>query len=162
TAAAVVPGVPQDVAGHVGLVLSGGVGSTGLAYWLRAGGGRVSALSFGFGERDRRGGEEPAPAAGRARAGHQVGGLSAVRGREVEHGGRTAARLGVAHQVVDLSALRGLLGGCSLTDDAVRVPDGHYIDSSMRATVVPNRNAIMLDVAVAWAVAVGAGVVAFG
>jgi 7-cyano-7-deazaguanine synthase len=32
----------------------------------------------------------------------------------------------------------------------------------MRATVVPNRNAIMLDVAVARAVAVGAGAVAFG
>ena len=35
-----------------------------------------------------------------------------------------------------------LLSGSALTDDAVDVPDGHYTDESMKATVVPNRNAI--------------------
>ncbi|MFV2013593.1 MULTISPECIES: 7-cyano-7-deazaguanine synthase [unclassified Micromonospora] len=55
-----------------------------------------------------------------------------------------------------------MLAGSSLTDPTVATPDGHYSDSSMRATVVPNRNAIMLDVAVAHAVAIGAVAVAFG
>ncbi len=44
----------------------------------------------------------------------------------------------------------------------MEVPDGHYTDWSMRMTVVPHRNAIMLDVAVAQTVAVQAGAVAFG
>jgi 7-cyano-7-deazaguanine synthase len=42
------------------------------------------------------------------------------------------------------------------------VPDGHYTDESMRATIVPNRNAIVLDVAVAFAVIHQADAVAFG
>ena len=42
------------------------------------------------------------------------------------------------------------------------MPDGHYTDKSMRATVVPNRNALMLDVAVAVAASTGCAGVAFG
>jgi 7-cyano-7-deazaguanine synthase len=64
--------------------------------------------------------------------------------------------------VVDLTSLTGLLAGSALTDESVAVPDGHYTDTSMRATVVPNRNAIMLDIAVAQAVSVGADAVVFG
>src|SRR5262249_51645457 len=55
-----------------------------------------------------------------------------------------------------------VLTDSALTDAEVEVPDGHYTDQTMRATVVPNRNAIMLDVAVAHAVAIGADAVAFG
>ena len=40
------------------------------------------------------------------------------------------------------------------------MPEGHYTDASMAATVVPNRNAIMLSVAVGVAVARGAEAVA--
>src|SRR5690554_2308392 len=82
--------------------------------------------------------------------------------REMEFAGRTAVRLTGVHRVVDLSAIAVLLDGSSLTDSAVAVPDGHYTDASMRSTVVPNRNAIMLDVAVAQAVAIKADAVAFG
>ena len=53
-----------------------------------------------------------------------------------------------------------LLTGSALTDAAVAVPEGHYTDHSMAATVVPNRNAIMLSVAVGEAVARGAKAVA--
>jgi 7-cyano-7-deazaguanine synthase len=35
------------------------------------------------------------------------------------------------------------------------VPEGHYADENMKATVVPNRNAIMLSIA--WGIAVSAG-----
>jgi 7-cyano-7-deazaguanine synthase len=63
--------------------------------------------------------------------------------------------LRVRHDVVDLRGVGGLLseGGSALIDDEVAVPDGHYADESMRATVVPNRNMIMLAVAGGIAVA---------
>jgi 7-cyano-7-deazaguanine synthase len=53
-----------------------------------------------------------------------------------------------------------LLSGSALTDPSVDVPLGHYADASMRATVVPNRNAIMLMAAVGVAAARGYGQVA--
>ena len=80
--------------------------------------------------------------------------------RELDEAGACAERLGAAWDVVDLRSLGRLLGGSALTDAAVEVPDGHYADETMRITVVPNRNAVMLAVAHAVAVARGAGVVA--
>ncbi|WFE27684.1 7-cyano-7-deazaguanine synthase QueC [Solwaraspora sp. WMMD791] len=117
------------------LVLSGGLDSTVLAHRLRAEGCDLTMLSFNYGQSHR---------------------------RELEFAYRTAASLGGAHRIVQLGAIAELLAGSSLTDPAVAMPDGHYSDSSMRATVVSNRNAIMLDVAVAHAVAIGANAVAFG
>jgi len=42
------------------------------------------------------------------------------------------------------------------------VPHGHYEDESMKRTVVPFRNTIMLSIAAGYAESVGAGTVAFG
>lgn len=69
---------------------------------------------------------------------------------------------GVPHVVVDLTGLRAALPGSSLTSDDIAVPHGHYEDASMRATVVPNRNMILLAVAGGVAVARGADVLAYG
>jgi len=49
-----------------------------------------------------------------------------------------------------------------LTDSSVEVPHGHYAAETMKATVVPNRNMIMLSVAAGLAVAEGAKVIACG
>jgi len=57
-----------------------------------------------------------------------------------------ADRLDVPHKVVDITTIGALLTGSALTDD-VDVPDGHYAEDSMKTTVVPNRNAIMLTIA---------------
>jgi 7-cyano-7-deazaguanine synthase len=47
----------------------------------------------------------------------------------------------VTHQIVDLTtAFRGI--GSSLITEGVEVPEGHYQESNMKSTVVPNRNAI--------------------
>ncbi|HEY7824400.1 MAG TPA: 7-cyano-7-deazaguanine synthase, partial [Acidimicrobiia bacterium] len=54
------------------------------------------------------------------------------------------------------------LHGSALTSDEIDVPDGHYAQETMKATVVPNRNAIMLAIATGIAVAEGAEVVATG
>jgi len=50
--------------------------------------------------------------------------------------------------IIDLKQITVLLGRNSLTADA-DVPDGHYREETMRKTVVPNRNAMMLNIAVA-------------
>lgn len=80
--------------------------------------------------------------------------------RELDDARDCAERLGAGWDVVDLRSLGRLLAGSALTDAAVEVPDGHYADASMSITVVPNRNAVMLAIAHAVAVAEGAEVVA--
>lgn len=81
---------------------------------------------------------------------------------ELDHAAEIARLLLSPHRIIDLTSLGALLTGSALTDTSVAVPDGHYTDESMAATVVPNRNAIMLDIAVAVAIAVRADAVAFG
>ena len=64
----------------------------------------------------------------------------------MEYAALCAQDLGVPHKIVDISRVGALLSGSALTDD-VDVPDGHYAEESMKATIVPNRNAIMLTIA---------------
>ena len=47
----------------------------------------------------------------------------------------------ITHKIVDLSSLVSLLQS-SLTDPNTDIPEGHYMDSNMKSTFVPNRNAI--------------------
>ncbi len=90
------------------------------------------------------------------RAGHEVFALSVDYGqrhlRELDSAHLLAAGLGVEHRVVDITSLGSLLMGSALTDRSVEVPDGHYTEPSMRATVVPNRNMVLLALAGAWAI----------
>ena len=71
-----------------------------------------------------------------------------------------ARDLGVPWHLVDLSALSLHLPGSALTDEGVDVPEGHYAHPTMKQTVVPNRNMILLSVAVGIAVAHGSSGVA--
>ncbi len=80
---------------------------------------------------------------------------------ELEHAARAALELGVDFKVADLSKLASLLPGSSQTDASIDVPDGHYADETMRATVVPNRNMVMLSVAAGYAIAHGAETVLY-
>lgn len=65
---------------------------------------------------------------------------------------RSAARdVDWPHHVVNLRDVTALLCGSSLTDGSVPTPFGHYSQESMRKTVVPGRNAMMLSLA--WGVA---------
>ncbi len=66
--------------------------------------------------------------------------------KELDCAASCATELGVAHEIIDLRSVGQCLSGSSLTDD-IPVPDGHYAASNMAATVVPNRNAIMLTIA---------------
>lgn len=115
------------------IVLSGGLDSTVLLHHCRARG-PAMALSVDYGQRHR---------------------------RELECAAKTCFELGVPHKVADLSALRSLMGGSSQTDDAVPVPHGHYAEESMKQTVVPNRNMLLIAVAGAWAITNKADAVAY-
>lgn len=110
------------------LIYSGGLDSTVLLYKLRDDGHEVAILSLYYGQRHSR----------ELQAAHDIVlGLSPHVARY--------------HQI-DISTVRKLLSGSSQTDDRVAVPEGHYADESMRQTVVPNRNMIMLAIAAGWAV----------
>ena len=67
-----------------------------------------------------------------------------------------ARRHGIRHDTVELGFMERLF-----TSDLLRsggeIPDGHYADESMRRTVVPFRNGILLAVAAGYAESVGAG-----
>ncbi|HEY3144424.1 MAG TPA: 7-cyano-7-deazaguanine synthase QueC [Acidimicrobiales bacterium] len=113
--------------------VSGGLDSVTLAHTLAAEGHDQVLVSFDYGQR---------------------------HAKEIDFARACAARLGSDHHVVDLRSVGGLLTGSALTDAEVAVPEGHYTDASMAATVVPNRNAIMLSIAIGVAVARGAEAVA--
>lgn len=106
-------------------IVSGGMDSTVLAYHLRINGQLGGIVSFDYGQR---------------------------HAKELDFAEATARTLDVSYQCVRLP-LDGLLEGSALTDSSVEVPDGHYAEETMRATVVPNRNMMMLSVAAAIAIA---------
>ncbi|MGF1448981.1 MAG: 7-cyano-7-deazaguanine synthase QueC [Opitutales bacterium] len=127
------------------VVYSGGLDSTVLLAHLIHEGNQVFALTLDYGQRHRR----------EIEAAKQI--CAHYRGRGVSDAG---GRL-VEHRIADLSSLQVLLGGSSLTQADVAVPKGHYTEDSMKATVVPNRNMILLSVAAGWAVALKASAVAY-
>lgn len=75
--------------------------------------------------------------------------------KELEFAHAVCKMNSIPHQVVDLRNINSLVQGSSLTSD-IAVPEGHYAESNMKQTVVPNRNMIMLSLAVGYAVSIGA------
>ena len=115
-------------------IASGGMDSATLLYHYLHEGNEVQAVGFDYGQH------------------HSV---------ELSHLAALCKQAGIALRVVDLHSLSNHLTGSSLTSD-LPVPDGHYTEESMRTTVVPNRNAIMLAIAAGIAVAEEADILATG
>lgn len=115
------------------LLFSGGLDSTVLLFELLAKGQEVACLSFNYGQK---------------------------HARELEFAQRTTQRLGLQHQIIDLSSIQSLISKSALTGP-IEIPDGHYTDSSMKITVVPNRNMIMLSLAIGWAITLEADSVSY-
>lgn len=116
------------------LCLSGGLDSTVLLYHLLTQGYEIRCLSVDYGQRHRR---ELTAAKSICLAAH------------------------VEHKVVDLHNVVELMGGSSQTSPDVPVPDGHYAEESMKVTVVPNRNMLLLALAGAWAVSTRSEFIAY-
>ena len=108
--------------------------SVTLAYLLKSEGYDLHLLSFDYGQRHK---------------------------KELQFARQCADALQAKYNNIDLSAVTPFLTGSALTD-SIDVPEGHYAADNMRSTVVPNRNAMMLSVAYAVAVAEGAEGVATG
>lgn len=101
------------------------------------------------------------------REGHEVAAISVDYGqrhwRELDAAEQIAKALDITHhEFVDLVGVGRLLRRSALTDLTIDVPDGPHTGASQLATVVPNRNAILLAIAVGHAMSIGAGAVAIG
>ncbi len=116
------------------LIYSGGLDSTILLYHLCAEGHKVQALSVDYGQRHR---------------------------CELNRARAICDKIDVPHQKADLSGIRSLLSGSSLTSPEIAVAEGHYTEESMKSTVVPNRNMLLLALGTAHALSIGAGYVAY-
>ena len=81
--------------------------------------------------------------------------------KEIDVARRVTQELGLTHKVIDITAINELLQGSSLTSD-IDIPEGHYEEDSMKSTVVPNRNMILLSLAIGYAVSIGANKVFYG
>lgn len=79
--------------------------------------------------------------------------------REIPFAAAQCEAAGVPHAVISLDFIPTWFKSALLLDGGP-VPDGHYRDATMRDTVVPFRNGIMLAVAAGMAESLGAGAVA--
>jgi 7-cyano-7-deazaguanine synthase len=80
---------------------------------------------------------------------------------EFKHAQSIAAQVGVNLIRVDLPFVAQLFSS-SLLKGQGDIPEGHYEDASMKSTVVPFRNGIMLSIAVGLAESLGANEVWYG
>ena len=119
------------------VVLSGGLDSTVVLYDAVAHNSTqsVKAISFNYGQRHV---------------------------KELECARAVSLMVGIEHKIIDLTSLTELLGASSLINSSINIPEGHYTDSSMKSTVVPNRNMILLSVAAAWAISEKFDAIAYG
>lgn len=108
------------------VIISGGMDSVTLAHMLYNEGDDLHLLSFDYGQRHK---------------------------KELQFAAMCAEDLDVRWDIIELHNITQFLAGSALTDSSVEVPDGHYAWDTMKQTVVPNRNAIMLSIATGVAVA---------
>ena len=81
--------------------------------------------------------------------------------KELDHSQKIADYLGLSHEILKLPQLGQILGGSSLTDKSIILPEGHYAEDSMKSTVVPNRNMILLALAGGHALSLGFDTIAY-
>jgi len=111
------------------VIFSGGLDSTILLWYLRTKTSfNVEAFSVNYGQRHV---------------------------RELEQAKLITQKLKIPHIVLELPQLRTILGGSALTSE-IPVPHGMYDADNMKTTVVPNRNAILINLAVGYALSINA------
>jgi len=116
------------------IILSGGLDSTTLAYFLVNLGYDLEAVSFNYGQKHV---------------------------KELECAKKTCEKLKIQHTIVDMSFLGKLLNS-TLTQTGQEIPEGHYANENMRKTVVPHRNTIMATIANAIGISKGITSLALG
>jgi len=118
------------------LSLSGGMDSSTLLLHLLANGYEVTALSFDYGQKHNIELE---------RAKDLVKYINESPNRLFHQNGFDEIYPLVKHQVIELKGLSELLNSALVTGGE-EVPEGHYAEENMKATVVPNRNKIFSSI----------------
>ena len=113
------------------MALSGGMDSTSLLIRLLADGVKVSCVSYHYGQK------------------HHI---------EIERATKNIEYLSskghqVDHKIVDLTGAMSLFESALINDER-SIPEGHYEEDQMKATVVPNRNAIFASILYGYALSV--------
>ena len=116
------------------VILSGGMDSTTLVYDVKSQGYDTYVLSFNYNQKHK---------------------------KELEMASLTCKKLNIPHKILDLSILNDIAPS-ALTRDDWDVPEGHYEDSNMKQTVVPNRNMVMLSLATSYAIGIEASKLFYG
>jgi 7-cyano-7-deazaguanine synthase len=118
------------------VLLSGGMDSTTLLYDVCSKRERenVSAVSFNYGQK------------------HVL---------ELECAQKTCRKLGISHKIIDISFFSDIAPS-ALTSKDKNIPLGNYQEESMKQTVVPNRNMVLLSIAGSYAIGISAKELYYG
>jgi len=116
------------------IILSGGMDSTTLLYDIIEQGYEVFPLCFNYGQKHI---------------------------KELEYANATCNKVNIPLKLIDLSILNDVAPS-ALTRKEIDIPEGHYEEDNMKATVVPNRNMVMLSIASAYAISIGATKLFYG
>lgn len=99
-------------------------------------------------------------------AGHEVYALSFNYGqkhsKELICAQEVTEEHSIPHKILDIQRISSLFTNSSLVSDQIDVPEGHYEADNMKSTVVPNRNMILLSLAIGYAVNIDATEVWYG
>jgi len=117
---------------QVVISLSGGMDSSTLLLHYLSSGYQCTCISFDYGQK------------------HKV---ELERATELVHYINSNISNNVKHQIIKLDGLAQLLNS-SLVEGGEDVPEGHYAEENMKATVVPNRNKIFGSIAQAIALSI--------
>lgn len=90
-------------------------------------------------------------------AGHDVLAVSFNYGqrhnKELAFAEGVCTELNIEHNIIDITAIQSLMSNSSLMAASKEaIPEGHYEADNMKSTVVPNRNMILISLAIAYAV----------
>ena len=82
--------------------------------------------------------------------------------KELQVAEKVCQDLAIDHRLIDIRAVHSLMDSSALTDSEYAMPSGEYAEGNLAATVVPNRNMVLLSLAIAYAVNIGADVCFYG
>ena len=105
------------------IILSGGLDSTTLLHQLVQEGWQLKALSFDYGQK---------------------------HSKELECAALQAKKFNIEHEICSIDFMNDLFKS-NLLKSGEAIPEGHYEDESMKQTVVPNRNMILISIAAGYA-----------
>lgn len=104
-------------------IFSGGLDSTTLLHYIKKQGYEIYGLSFDYHQRHL---------------------------KELTYAKYWGERKCVEHKIIKLD-IEDVISHSALSDESIKLPEEHYTHENQKITVVPNRNMVMLSIAIAYA-----------